>query len=129
MAENQDEINNETKYDLSKETVEPEFVREDLKHVAETTSIFDSLKAIEEMAGSRDTETSEVSETTVKKYTGRRYRFFLKNDAHTFHDIDTSDDATEHYSDDPIENHYVVTINNGKNKGVDKFKKHFFVKI
>ena len=123
MAENQDEINNETKYDLSNETVETGFVREDLKHVAETTSIFDSLKAIQEMSGSREAESSEVSESTTKKYTGRRYRFFLKNDAHTFHDIDTSDEASELYSEDPIENHYVVTVNNGKNKGVDKFKR------
>ena len=117
MAENQDEINNETKYDLSKETVEPEFVREDLKHVAETTSIFDSLKDLQDMTVSRP------SDSTPKIYTGRKYRFFLRNDTHTFHDIDTSDSAVETSSEDPIENHYVVTVNNGKTKGVDKFKK------
>ncbi len=124
MAENQDEINNETKYDLSKETVETGFVREDLKHVAKTTSIFDSQRVLTEITSSIDYSAPEdASEQTVKKYTGRKYNFFLKNNAHTFHDVDSSDGPSELYSEDPIENHYVVTVNNGKNKGVDKFKK------
>ncbi len=120
MAENQDEIKVNNALSLGDEKVSEVFLREDLKQVAETTSLFDSIKDLQDLSRSRD-ESSEISEHPSMVYTGRKYNFILKNNAQeTFLDINPvdKDSAEQQYSDDPINNHYTKTINNGKNKGL-----------
>jgi hypothetical protein len=120
MAENQDEIKVNNALSLGDEKVSEVFLREDLKQVAETTSLFDSIKSLQDMSKSRD-ESSEMHEPSTTVYTGKRYKFILKNNAQeTFFDINPVDDETSEYqySEDPINNHYTKTINNGKNKGL-----------
>ena len=122
MAENQNEneLNNSP---LANEVITEEFLRSDLKHVAETTSLFDSLKDLQDMTKSRDDD-DEAVETKPKVYTGRKYHFIIPNDSPTFLGIDPSDEAadgiTGRYSEEPISNHYIVTVNNGKNKGLNQ---------
>jgi hypothetical protein len=115
MAENQNE--NQINKQLADEVIQETFLREDLKHVAETTSLFDSLKDLQSMAKSRD---EEVTESAPKVYTGRRYNFILNNNNETFLAIDNADVDTDGkpYTDEPITNHFVATVNNGKGKGL-----------
>ena len=115
MAENQNE--NQVNKQLADEVIQETFLREDLKHVAETTSLFDSLKDLQSMAKSRD---EEVTESAPKVYKGRRYNFILNNNNETFLAIDNADVDTDGkpYTDEPIANHFVATINNGKGKGL-----------
>ena len=120
MAENQNEIEVNNTSSLENEKIPEVFLREDLKQVAETTSLFDSIKDLQDVSRSRD-ESSEISEHPSMVYTGRKYNFILKNNAQeTFLDINPvdKDSAEQQYSDDPINNHYTKTINNGKNKGL-----------
>ena len=120
MAENQNEIEVNNTSSLENEKIPEVFLREDLKQVAETTSLFDSIKDLQDISRSRD-ESSEISEHPSMVYTGRKYNFILKNNAQeTFLDINPvdTDSAEQQYSDDPINNHYTKTINNGKNKGL-----------
>ena len=53
MAENQDEIKVNNALSLGDEKVSEVFLREDLKQVAETTSLFDSIKDLQELSRSR----------------------------------------------------------------------------
>ena len=70
------------------------------------------------MAKSLDDDDSVESKSKV--YTGRKYNFILTNDSPTFLTIDGSDlsPTGELYTSEPIANHFVATINNGKNKGL-----------
>lgn len=121
MAENQNENEVNNAKTLADEVITEQFIREDLKQVAETTSLFDSLKDLQDMTKSRDDNDEAVS-VAPKTYTGRKYHFVIPNDSPTFLGIDPSDEAadgiTGRYSEEPISNHYVVTVNNGKSKGL-----------
>ena len=121
MAENQNENEVNNAKTLADEVITEQFIREDLKQVAETTSLFDSLKDLKEMSKSRDDDNEAIA-VAPKTYTGRKYHFIISNDSPTFLGIDPSDEAadgiTGRYSEEPISNHYVVTVNNGKSKGI-----------
>ena len=123
MAENQNENELNKPKTLADEVITEGFVREDLKYVAETTSLFDSIKDLQDMAKSRDVD-NDVSETKTEKYIGRKYQFIIPNESPTFLGIDPSDESSDgitgRYSDEPISNHYIVTVNNGKNKGLNQ---------
>ena len=120
MAENQNENEVNNTEEIKDVVISEGFVREDLKHVAETTPIFDSLKELQEIATPETPQQNEVSESSPKVYTGKKYRFFEHDGLHSFYDANPSDQIPEN----PITDHYVKTVNNGIHKGLgEKDKK------
>ena len=121
MAENQNENEVNNTEELENHVVEESFVREDLKQVAATSSIFDSLKDLQDIPAPEDSQLDETPESSPKVYTGRKYRFYLNPNLQSFYDINPSNEhSTTVYSSNPITNHYVKTVNNGIGKGLGK---------
>ncbi len=95
-----------------------EFVRDDLKYVAETTSLFDSIIDLKKAVKEQSTSTSDKP----KVYRGRKYNFILNPDANIFYNAN-SKDVVDKFSggpSNPISKHINTTVANGIEKGLAK---------